>query len=127
MVTNEAVFGKKRKVCLNSGRGSPGQRFDRLGRDGRSPAIVLTFNVIPADAQHFLEHACPIDQGIDSGSTHVAPAHRYFRDAQAELARQEQNFRIETPALNLLQRQNRLSRAPRKCFESALRIFKLQP
>ena len=64
---------------------------------------------------------------MNAGAPAVPPLHGHFVHAETELARQKKNLRIEAPALDALQRQNRLRRAPREGLEAALRIFELQP
>src|ERR1035438_1739123 len=90
-------------------------------------SIIFSRQVVPADAQHFLKHAGPVYQWMNAGSSTVSPVHGHFLHAEPKFARQEKNFRIEAPALDALQRQNRLHRAPRECLEAALRIFESQP
>src|SRR5208282_94962 len=91
-----------------------------------SPAVVLSRQIVPADAKHFLAHACPVQQGIDAGSSTVSPAHGNFPDFEPELAREEKNLRVKAPALDALQGQNGLRGPPGECFEAALSIFELK-
>ena len=56
----------------------------------------------------------PSSQWMNPRAAAVSPAHGNFLHAESELARQEKNLRIEAPALDLLQRQNRLRRPARE-------------
>src|SRR5579871_806253 len=64
-------------------------------------AIFPTHGV-PANPHHLRYHSHTVGQWIDTRAIVVAPPHRYFRDGESEALRQEQNFWIETPALDLL-------------------------
>ena len=52
--------------------------------------------------------------------------HRNFLDAEAEQAGNQQDFRIESPTLNLLHGEGPLGGFAAKCFKTALSIFEMQ-
>src|SRR5690348_6303922 len=91
-----------------------------------SSAVVLSGQVVPADSQHLLEHARAINEGVDAGVSAVSPCDRDFRYLEAEFAGEEKNLGIESPALDLLPRENRLGRRAFERLESALRVGELK-
>src|SRR5262249_43080738 len=56
----------------------------------------------------------------------MSPLHRNLNRLVAELAREKQNLRIESPALNSLLRKDSLCSSALECFETALRIREMQ-
>ena len=63
---------------------------------------------------------------MNARSAAVAPRNRHFFYFESEFSRQEKNFRIESPALDFLQRKNRVDGGPLERLEPALRIGKMQ-
>jgi len=57
----------------------------------------------------------------------MRPHDRNFRNFEVEALGEIQDFGIESPALNVLQREDRLGRRAGKRLESALRVFETQP
>lgn len=57
---------------------------------------------------------------MDAGVAAVSPGDGDFFDFEAELAGEEKNFRIESPALDLLTREDRIDGGALEGFESAL-------
>src|ERR1022692_3917278 len=92
----------------------------------RRIAVVLSFQVIPADSKHFQHHAGTVDQWIDAGSTAVPPDDGNFLHFEFELPSQEENLGIKTPAFNLLQREDRLNCGSPESFEAALGVLEFQ-
>src|SRR4029077_10503862 len=82
---------------------------------------------VPANFQYFSEHADAIAQRVDAGSFPMCPSHGDLRDCKTKLPRQEKQFGVESPALNLLQRENHLRGASAKGFKTALGVFESQP
>jgi hypothetical protein len=102
-----------------------GQCLRGLGR-WRRIAVVLSFQVIPADSKHFHHHAGTVDQGIDAGSTAVPPDDGNFLHFEFELSSQEENLGIKTPAFNFLEREDRLNCGSPESFEAALGVLEFQ-
>ena len=90
-------------------------------------AVIFSGQVIPADTQHLLKHSRAVNQRIDAGTSAMSPVHRDFFHLEVELASEEKNFRVESPAFNLLPGKNGLSGSPLECLETALCVGELQP
>ena len=95
-------------------------------RGGCSICVVLSGHVIPADAQHLDKHAGAVDQWMDTRAAAVSPGDGDFLHFEFKFSRQEESLRIESPALDFLQGEDRLHRRLLKGFETALRIFEFQ-
>src|ERR1022692_2164085 len=104
----------------------PRQRLSWLRAHGRS-AVILAGQVIPANANHLLKHPRPIHERMNPRVSAVTPKHRHLFHAKAKLARQKKNLRIEAPALDSLQWQDRLRGPASESLEPALRVFESQP
>src|SRR5208282_1862587 len=89
-------------------------------------AVIFAGKVVPANAQHLLEHVRAVDQRMDAGSSAVSPKHWNLRHTEAELARQKKYLRVEAPALDALQRKNGLRGAAGKRFKAALGVGEVQ-
>src|SRR5580704_1308057 len=63
---------------------------------------------------------------MDARSFAMRPGNRDFADDEPKLLSQVEQFRIESPALDLLQGKNSLRAAPGEGLEPALRILELQ-
>ena len=72
-------------------------------------SLYRPLHIVPADGQHFEAHLQPVAQRADLGAMIVCPFDRDFDRAQLELVGQEQQLRIEAPALNPLPRKNGMS------------------
>src|SRR5579884_4378941 len=92
-----------------------------------SSVVRLVFPApgIPADLEHLEEHPGTIAQGTDARPRVMCPRHGNFHDLEPVLLRDKKNFRIESPALDSLQRKNRHRRPPGKRFKAALRVLEL--
>ena len=63
---------------------------------------------------------------MDAGAAAVSPGDGDFLHFEFEFSRQEENLGIESPALDFLQREDRLHRRLLEGFEAALRVLELQ-
>src|SRR5580700_5361633 len=90
-------------------------------------SCVLPTQRVPANFQYFSEHADAIAQWVDARAFPMRPCHRDLRDSKTKLPRQEKQFGVESPALNLLLRKNHLRRAPGERFKTALGVLESQP
>ena len=88
--------------------------------------VVLPGQVIPADAKHLDDHAGAVDQGIDASSTAVSPGDGDFLHVEFQLMGEEEDLGIKTPALDFLQREDRLNCRLLERLESALGVFEVQ-
>src|SRR4030095_5408038 len=87
---------------------------------------VLSADRVPADSQNFHEHPQAIAQGTDTSAFAVRPAHRNFLNLETKSASQEENLRIKTPALDVLQGEDRLNRPAGTCLKTALGVTIVQ-
>ena len=76
--------------------------------------------------KHFLEHARAVHQGIDTRPAAVSPEYGNFLHFESEFAGEEEDFGIESPALDFLQRKDGVHRGAFEGFKSALRIFEVK-
>src|SRR5271170_3449369 len=98
--------------------------LERLGNNvGRN---VISFQRVPADPQQFNKHPDAIAQWVDACSFAMCPCDRNFTNRKAELSGQIEQFRIESPALDFLLREDCLCAAPGESLKPALRVFELQ-
>src|ERR1700686_3757755 len=95
-------------------------------RRARRLAIVLSRQVMPTNSQHLHYHAGAVNQRIDAGSAAVSPGHGNLPHSEFELSRQKENLGIESPALDLLQREDRPNRRLTESFEATLRVLEFQ-
>src|SRR4029077_4374296 len=65
-------------------------------------SCVLPAQRVPANFQYFSEHTDAIAQWVDARAFPMRPCHRDLRDSKTKLPRQEEQFGVESPALNLL-------------------------
>src|SRR5580692_6896090 len=97
-----------------------------LGEAGAGDAfyllVVAAEEGVPADDGDVLQHAGAVFQVADAGALVVGPTHGDFVDAVAALAGDEENFRIEAPALDGLQLEDSLRGGAGEGFEAALRV-----
>src|SRR5208337_133738 len=98
----------------------------QLPRSRHRARRVLARDRIPPDAQNFHEHSQSVPERMQPRPLAVRPQNRNLIHPQARSPRQKQNFRIESPALNFLQRKNALRGVPAKGFESALGVGETQ-
>ena len=93
---------RKKKVCVSSERldswrpGSPGSVF--AGSAAPGVAIIFARQVIPADAQHLLKHARPVQQGMDPRAAAMSPAHRNFLARGIQICAREKESRDRIPS-----------------------------
>src|ERR1700739_1936670 len=101
------------------------------GTDRRGPTCrivrVLSRQVVPANLDHVREHFCAICKGMNAGPVVVRPQYRHLGDRKAHFLSQKQNFRIESPALDSLQREDGFCAVLTQRFEPALGIVELEP
>src|SRR5215471_21461552 len=97
-----------------------------FGRDKRRVAITA-FQVVPANGQHLDSHPEAVTHGADLRTMVVRPLDGYLNCAQLELIGQEQQLRIETPALDVLTGKHDLGSVSCEGLEAALRVAILQP
>src|ERR1700722_4552044 len=95
------------------------------GRRHRAAFIFAGYR-IPANPQHFHEHAQAVAKRIQPRSFAMGPDNRNFLRLQAGTTCQKENLRIESPALDLLEWKNLLCSASSKRFESALCVREAQ-
>jgi hypothetical protein len=91
------------------------------------PPGVAAEQRIPADDDQIPKHQQTIPDYVHLRRRMVCPAHRNLRDAQAVALGKEQDFRIESEALDALLFKDNPGRFTDKRFESALGIVKWQP
>src|SRR5215469_8632349 len=84
--------------------------------------FVPALEIVPAHGQHLDSHADAITKRADLGAMIVRPLDRNLNRAQLEFVGEEEQFRIETPALNVLPGKNRLRGAAGERLEAALRV-----
>src|SRR5690242_8144869 len=82
---------------------------------------------VPADYKHVEEHLQAVSEHVDLGGGGMAPAYGDFHRAQAVVAREIEQFRVEAEALDGLLLENNLAALADKSFEPALRVHKWQP
>ena len=79
---------------------------------------------VPANLQHLQKHLGSIAQRANAGAFAVSPGQRDLHDLN--LPGQIEEFRIEAPSFNSLQRENCFRGSTGERFESALRVFEIQ-
>jgi len=84
-------------------------------------------NRVPADQNEIREHAEAVADDVNFRSRIVRPSHRYFHGSQSVSFREEQNFRIESEALDTLLLENDSRTIQPECLEAALRVFEGEP
>lgn len=82
---------------------------------------------IPANDCQLFKHLQAVAQVADPGACVVCPADRHFLNPEAALECDEEDLRIEAPALNGLKLEDGLRGRPSKSLEAALRIGKGEP
>src|SRR5579872_3398728 len=82
---------------------------------------------VPTDVHHFLQHAHTVAKITDLGAAIMRPLNGNLGRLETEPAGKKENFRIETPAFDFLQRKNSLGRGMRERLKTALGIGKAQP
>ena len=97
------VVAGETEICLKVriqtlGAGLPGSVFSRLCDDHRDSAIIFSRQVVPADAQHFLKHACPIHQWIDAGPAHCVPSARALPPRGTQICAPEKESPDRSPS-----------------------------
>src|SRR5215813_7086270 len=88
--------------------------------------IVFAKEIIPSDGRDFHQSIEICGHRVQLGAFDVIPKNGSFQQPPALLLGDEEYFRIETEAVNLLQPEDRLRGLPPKSFEPALRIFESQ-
>ncbi len=84
--------------------------------------IVAAAQGVAADLYHLAQHLGAVAQVADTAALVVAPGYRHLFDTKTELARDEQDLRIETPTLDRLQAKDILRRLMLEGFEAALGV-----
>src|SRR5579862_623236 len=87
---------------------------------------VASLDRVPADPQQLAKHKHAIAQRMNPRPFAMRPGDRNLPHHEPEFPGEIEQFRIESPSLNLLQRKYRLRAAPSKRFKPALRILELQ-
>lgn len=87
---------------------------------------VVAGQGIRADAEDVGEHAQAVAEGVEARAFAVRPDDRNFFDGETEAAGEEENFRIEAPALDALKREDALSSRAAEGFESTLRVGEIE-
>jgi len=72
------------------------------------------------------DHRHPVAQRVDFGLLVVAPAHRHLDHIQPQPQGDEDQLRVEGPALELLVREDQLDGLAREQLEAALRVLDLR-
>src|SRR5271168_943107 len=81
---------------------------------------VDTGQRIPADEDKLFEHFQAISQVADAGAFVVSPGDGHFANGISALDGDEENFRVEAPALDALQLKDGLRRLAGEGLEAAL-------
>src|SRR5581483_750416 len=92
----------------------------------RGLAAVFSCQGVPADFERLAQHAYSIAYRAEPRAGTMRPLHRNFGRDEAQTFGEEEQFRVESPPLNPLQRENRRGSTAGECFESALRVFEAQ-
>src|SRR5919108_1545842 len=112
----------------SGGRGTASNfRFSNFDFRPSAFAGVAATKGIPANHKHVEEHLQAVAEHVDFSSGGMAPAHGNFHRAQAVVACQIKQFRVEPEALDGLLLEQDLAALPDKGFEAALRVHKRQP
>src|SRR5690348_5952419 len=90
-------------------------------------AIILTCQRVPAHPEGFHSHVQAILEVADLAAVVVRPFHGNLAHRESELAGQEQQFGIESPALDFLPGKQSLCRPRGECLKAALRVLEAQP
>jgi 4-amino-4-deoxy-L-arabinose transferase-like glycosyltransferase len=114
-------------AALNVGAIVRVERFYRLAPSMRFPGQASAIGgdevpVHPADADEVAHHLHPVGTRVDLRVGGVDPAHRHLDHAEAEAQGDEDQLRVEGPALQALVREDALDGLPREHLEAALRV-----
>src|ERR1700729_4236581 len=90
------------------------------GGDG---LVVAAGDGVGADAGHIFEHLDAVLQVTHAAALVVTPGDRNLADDVLQLAGDEEDFRIEAPALDGLEAEDDLSGIALEGLEAALRVF----
>src|SRR6202161_360337 len=88
--------------------------------------IIAAKQGVRADDGDVLKHPHSVFEIADAAALIMAPGYGNFDDAIASLEGDEENLRIESPALDGLQLENRLRGGAGKRLEAALRVSERQ-
>src|SRR5208283_2512947 len=100
--------------------GTVGKR--RLLFHDKGRLLVEALYIVPANVEDLDSHLQPVAQRVDLGAMVVGPSNRDFGSVQFEFICQEEQLRVETPALDALMRKQRMRGRASERFESTLRV-----
>src|SRR3989441_4194050 len=82
---------------------------------------------VPADGEHFAEHAQAVAEDVNLGLWVVRPTHGNFDGAQAVAFGEEEDFGVEAEALDALLLKDDARVFADEGFKAALRVGEIQP